>query len=281
MADDVQPGTALVVGMGHEPRCPGRIGGGEHVVAGPGVFIPAGVRLEVHRRQLPQLAAIVDAVLQAAGLLFGADLQPVLDEDDSRLDHHLFEQRHHGEKLAALFFAAEAHHPLDTGAVVPAAVEDHYLARGRQVAQVALHIHLGLFPLGRCRQRHHAEYSRADALGNGLDGTALAGAIAALEDNAHLQALGHHPFLQLHQFHMQLLEFLLVRLAAQFLRLVLEVFFPGRLRHGTLLRANEESVWSIHGSLPLRLWISQACFYLIDSASAGECSWEGVGAGLP
>ena len=36
----------------------------------------------------------------------------------------------------------EAHDPFDTAAVVPAAVEDHDLAGGREVRNVPLHVHL-------------------------------------------------------------------------------------------------------------------------------------------
>ena len=44
-----------------------------------------------------------------------------------------------------------------------------------QVRQVALHVHLALFPLGRRRQRDDAKDARTHALGDGLDGAALAG----------------------------------------------------------------------------------------------------------
>jgi len=121
------------------------------------------------------------------------------------------------------------------------------------VAQVALHVHLGLFPLGRRRQRHHAEHPRADPFGNGLDGAAFAGTITALEHDAYLQALGHHPFLQFHELHVKLLERLLIRFAAQFFWLLVRILLPGRFGHGALPRANEESVWSIHEFLPFRL----------------------------
>ena len=57
---------------------------------------------------------------------------------------------------------AEAHDALDAGAVVPTAVEDHDLARRRQVGDVALDVHLGLLALGRGRQGDDAEDARAD-----------------------------------------------------------------------------------------------------------------------
>ena len=66
VTDDVQPGPLLVIRVGDEPRGPGRVGEGEHVVASPGVVVPAAVGLEVHRRELPGLAAVVDARFEAS-----------------------------------------------------------------------------------------------------------------------------------------------------------------------------------------------------------------------
>ena len=92
-------------------------------------------------------------------------------------------------KRLRLLLGAEAHHALDAGAVVPAAVEDHDLAGRRQVRDVALDVHLRLLALGRRRQRDDAEHARADALGDRLDRAALAGAVAAFEHDADLQSL--------------------------------------------------------------------------------------------
>ena len=63
-----------------------------------------------------------------------------------------------------LLGGAEPHDGLDAGAVVPAAVEDHDLAGGGQVRDVALDVHLRALALGRRGQRDDAEDARADAL---------------------------------------------------------------------------------------------------------------------
>ena len=91
--------------------------------------------------------------------------------------------------MLGLLLGAEPHHPLDAGAVVPTAVEDHDLAGGREVRQVALDVHLRLLALGRRRQRHDAEHARADPLGDRLDRAALAGGVPALEHDADLGPL--------------------------------------------------------------------------------------------
>ena len=120
-------------------------------------------------------------------------------------------------KPLRLLLGAETHHPLDARAVVPAAVEDHDLARGRQVRQVALRVHLRLLALGRRGQRDHAKHPRAHALGDRLDRAALAGAVAPLEHDADLESLGHHPLLQLDQLDVQLLQLAVVVLAGELL----------------------------------------------------------------
>ena len=120
------------------------------------------------------------------------------------LDDGLLHVGNNVEKALCLVLRAEAHHALDAGAIVPAAIEDHDLAAGRQVRQVTLNVHLRLLALGRCRQRDHAKDARADAGGHGLDGATLSGSVASLEDDADLLAFVTHPFLKLYQLHVQL-----------------------------------------------------------------------------
>ena len=97
--------------------------------------------------------------------------------------------------LLGLFLRAEAHDPLDAGPVVPAAVEDDDLARGREMRHVALDVHLRLLALGRSGQGHDPEHPRAHPLGDPLDRAALAGRVPALENDADLRAGGLHPLL--------------------------------------------------------------------------------------
>ena len=102
-----------------------------------------------------------------------------------------------------LLLGAEAHHPLDAGPVVPAAVEDHDLAGGREVRRCSAGCTSATLALGRRRQRDDPEHPRADPLGDGLDGAALAGRVAPFEDDADLGAGALHPFLHLHQLDVQ------------------------------------------------------------------------------
>ena len=151
------------------------------------------VRRQIHVRQLPDLAGVVDAALEAARLLVGAHLEPVLHEMDARVDHRLLDRRDLLEEPLRLLLGAEPHHGLDAGAVVPAPVEDHDLTGGGQVRDVPLHVHLGLLALGRCGQRDHPEDPRADAFGDRLDRAALAGGVPAFEDDADLRARSPSP----------------------------------------------------------------------------------------
>ena len=75
VADDVEAGGAFVVAVGHKPGRPGGVSGGEHVVAGLGVVVPAAVGFDVHRREFPHFARVGDAVFQAAFLFLHVDFQ--------------------------------------------------------------------------------------------------------------------------------------------------------------------------------------------------------------
>ncbi|MNN10625.1 hypothetical protein D3C81_1235550 [compost metagenome] len=76
-------------------------------------------------------------------------------------------------------------------------------------------MHLAFLAISRCRQRHHAKDTRTDALGQRLDRAALAGAIAPFKNDADLDALGDHPFLQLDQFDVQFAQLVEVILVFQ------------------------------------------------------------------
>jgi hypothetical protein len=77
---------------------------------------------------------------------------------------------------------AEAHDPLDARAVVPGAVEEDDLAGRRQVLDVALEIPLRASRSVGLVQRHHARAARIQMFHEALDGAALAGRVAALEE---------------------------------------------------------------------------------------------------
>src|SRR5205823_3206626 len=101
--------------------------------------------------ELPELARVFDSALEAPRLFLGADLEPVLQKDDPRVDHRLLERGNDFEEALDLLLGAEPHDALDAGPVVPAAIEDDDLTRGREVPDVALHVHLRLLALRRSR----------------------------------------------------------------------------------------------------------------------------------
>src|SRR4029079_7757354 len=175
-----------------------------HRIARPRIVVPAIVGFEVHWRELPDLAPVVDALLESARRLAGAYFQPILEQDDAGMHHQSLEHRHYFQESICLLVGAETHHPLDTRPVVPATVEDNDLSRSRQVRKIALYVHLGLLALGRRSERNDAEHPRAHPLGDRLDGAALAGAVAALEKDAHLQPLELDPLLQFDELDVEL-----------------------------------------------------------------------------
>ena len=129
---------------------------------------------------------------------------------DARVDHRLLDGGHLFQETLGLFGRAEAHDPLDTGPVVPAAVEDDDLTGSREVGEVALDVHLRALPIGRRRQGDDPEDAGADPFGDGLDGAALAGAVTALEDDADLGAGRLDPLLHGHELFVQTAHLALV-----------------------------------------------------------------------
>ena len=144
----------------------------------------------------------------------GADREPVLDDQDPRAHQHPLELRAGAQELLVLVLRAVAHHPLHAAAVVPGAVEEHDLAGCRQVRHVALEIPLRLLAVRRDAQRHHPRHPRVERVRDGLDGAALAGRVAPLEQDHDLEAGVADPLLHLDQLDLELGQLLLVLLHA-------------------------------------------------------------------
>src|SRR6516225_9104198 len=140
------------------------------------------------------------------------------------------------EELLVLFFGAESHHPLDAGAVVPAAVEQDDFSAGGKMRHVALKIPLGAFALAGSRQRRDRADPRIEALRDPLDDPALSRRVAALEKDDDLELLLHDPVLQLHQLALQAKQLLEVDATIHRLRLAILVdlhleFFVDGVEH--------------------------------------------------
>ena len=128
--------------------------------------------------------------------------QPVLQQDDALADQKSLKRWTVPEKLPVLFFGTKTHHVLNTGAVVPAPVEDGDFTSGGEFFNVALRMELCLLPLGWRREGGHAEDSRADALHDALDEAAFSGSVSSFE-NDHNAGVGRlDPVLQLDQLNL-------------------------------------------------------------------------------
>ena len=125
------------------------------------VLVPVFERLIVDRADPPLFQRIGLAIRQALLLLPLTDVEVVHQEPDVGAHQHLLEVRHRAHEIFMLRLSATAHHPLDAGAVVPAAVELRKLPRGRPIRQVALEIPRCAVLLGRHAQRDDAGFTRA------------------------------------------------------------------------------------------------------------------------
>src|SRR5512145_3263028 len=68
MRDAIQPCLALIIGRNNVPRTFGGVSALEHFITCPGVVVPAGLGMHIHRAELPDLAIILVALLEAFGL---------------------------------------------------------------------------------------------------------------------------------------------------------------------------------------------------------------------
>ena len=125
----------LVVGLDDPPRRVGRVRGREHRVLGPGVVDPLGPRAvtsigQIFQRFVGSLIRSWNRRSCSSSLTENQYLIRIMPE---RMQHPL--EFRAGVRRNSSYFAsrAEAHDLLDAGAVVPAAVEHHHLAGGRQL----------------------------------------------------------------------------------------------------------------------------------------------------
>src|SRR3982751_665696 len=95
---------------------------------------------QVDRAELPLPQRVLDASCEPVFLLFIAHFEPILQQNDAAGNHKLLNNGAEFQKPAVLFLSTEAHHMLDTRAVVPAAVKDNYFTRGGKVLHVTLHV---------------------------------------------------------------------------------------------------------------------------------------------
>src|SRR5262249_26776777 len=152
---------------------------------------------QIHLGEFPDLSAVVDAGLEAPLLFLRADLKPILEQDNTGVDHGLLDVRGNGEKAFGFIFGAKNHNAVDSGDIVPAAVEDHDLSAGRQMGQIALNVHLGFFAIGWGGEGDHPEYPWTDPLRDRLDDAPPSPPISPFTNTAHLLPPLPHPFPQL------------------------------------------------------------------------------------
>ena len=112
----------------------GGVGRREHRVPGPGVVVPAAVGLQVHVRAASRSCGGRRCGSRAAGSARpGSTSSQYLIRMMPESTIAFSTPGVCSRNALGLLRGAEAHHPLDAGAVVPAAVEDHDLAGGREV----------------------------------------------------------------------------------------------------------------------------------------------------
>src|SRR3954451_15727795 len=124
---------------------PGRlrcVSSSKHCVPAARIVIPATVRFQVHGAKLPCSHGIVNAFEKPPVLLLLADFEPVLDENNAVVLDESLEPWDHADKVFVLLIRAKTHHMFYQGTVIPTAVKEDHLSRGRHMDHIALRIHL-------------------------------------------------------------------------------------------------------------------------------------------
>ena len=121
------------------------------------------------------------ALLEAAKLLFFADLQPEFYKHHIAVHQLLFEVVDFGIAPRPVRGWTESLHALDQHATIPGAVEDGYQPRARHVSPEPPQVGLGAFFLGRGRHRHDMVTPRIERGGDAPYRRALTGGIHAFK----------------------------------------------------------------------------------------------------
>lgn len=137
MINAVQARAALVGAFGQIPWRFGNIGALKHLFLGLGILLPAHTRLQIHRATLPVLYRVMDAHEKAHLLFLIGDREPILNQGGPRAHRHPLEFRHIIEELRELIIGRKAHDPLDSGAIVAGAVNEHDLATSVKMRDLA------------------------------------------------------------------------------------------------------------------------------------------------
>src|SRR5262249_11862786 len=187
------------------------------------VVPPPPDRFDVHRAQLPVLDRGIDPGLEPAPLLVLADIKKVLAQNDTVLDDHVpLDDWGHKQEVLGLLCRTEAHHPLNSGPIVPRTVEEDDLARGREMRDAALAADRVLLAVGGRGYWHVPVDARARAGSDPADHAALTCRVPALEDHNDACPRGLDPCLQTGKLDLELrkllLEFLAFHLAGCGLR---------------------------------------------------------------
>ena len=189
-----------------------------HLVLGPRIVLPPVHGLQVHRAELPLPDRVVEPRPEPAQLLVVGHREPVFAQQYAVFQQHLLDDRGLPQKQRMFLRRAESHHLLHAGAVVPRPVEQHDLALGGQVGDIALVVPLAAFTVARRRQRRDPGDAWAEVFGDPLDRSALAGGVATLEDDHNPRAGMPHPRLQLDEFCLQSEQFGFVNIVGDLAR---------------------------------------------------------------
>ena len=147
MAQAIQAGAALVIGLHGEPWGFRDMRLRKHGVLSFRVVHPAIMKFDVHRTHLPATLLVINAFLEMLLLFVIFDGEPVFHQQDSVLHQHLLKLWIGHIKLLQLFASCEAHNFFHAGPVVLAPVKDNDFSSTGEMLHIALEIPLAFLML--------------------------------------------------------------------------------------------------------------------------------------
>jgi hypothetical protein len=149
------------------------------------------------------LERVLVARLEATQLLLLRNREPEIYYRHSVLIEHMLEFLDLLNEPLILRFGAEAVDRLDHSAVVPATVEEHYLAPVRELFRIPLKIPLALSFFRRLGQGDDP-HARVEVFGESADSAAFACCVAAFEEYGDSPVVVLNPSLKFHKFDLRL-----------------------------------------------------------------------------
>lgn len=202
VAHGFQAGLVAIIAFDDDPRAVSGRGSLKHRFLVLRIFIPFGLREGVYSAQCPLLERISLALLDALGLFTFIDGKSEFHHMQAIFLEHALEQNNLLHKELVFPRRTKAHHRLDHGAVVPAAVKENDLPRVREFFHIALKVPLARFLLAGFGQGEDSVIPGVQEAHKAHDCASFPRCVAAFKNNQQSATTLSNRVLQAHHLNL-------------------------------------------------------------------------------